>query len=430
MNMYNKLRKLLSLDTYYTILRTDLSTSYVWMRFLQKSVATLIVSVHRYLTDKCTLSASALTYHSILAVIPILALVLAIARGFGLSKFLESQLREQSFANPEVMEMILNFANSTLENVNSGIVTGVGVALLVWSVMSVLGTTESVMNKIWGINKGRNLKRQITDYLSVLFIAPILLVVASGINVFLSTNLQAIAKEEGFLQYTGNFIMHLIKWTPYVLVWCLFVFLYMFVPTTKVRFKHALVGGILAGTVFQVVQWVYLSFQIGVSKYNTIYGSLAAFPLLLMWLQLSWSIILWGTEFCFVLKNRHFLFYNASPQTRWTENIEKVINILRYISTEYSNNKGAIFIGDISKEYKINISKLQILLGHLTDKQILTEIKKEDDDYYLPLINMRTLSVAEVIIGLIDMDEENKSVWEEKYLDAIREKFGNEYITE
>ncbi|MDL2231607.1 YihY/virulence factor BrkB family protein [Porphyromonadaceae bacterium OttesenSCG-928-L07] len=421
-----KLRKYISLEFYYAVLRTDLTKTTIWTHFLIKAVAVLVVSIHRFVKDKCTVSASALTFYSILSMIPIVALILGIARGFGVSKLLERQLQEQTFTNPAVMELIVNSANSALENVNSGIVTGIGIIFLMWSVLKVLGNIELAMNKIWGIGRGRNYKRQFTDYLSIMFVAPILIILISGMNVFLTSNLQDIAMEEGFLKYASSLIIRLLNFIPYVLVWLLFIFLYMFMPATKVRFKYAVVGGLLAGTVYQIVLWFYLRFQIGVSSYNAIYGSLAAFPLLLIWLQISWSVILWGTELSYIVKNRHFLFYNTAPESRWSEHVDRIINILRFIGSEYSHNKGTTSIGAISKKYKIGLSKLRILLGELVDKNILIEIKDDDDVTYLPLVDLHNLSVADIIVGLSNVDVEKSSEWEKKYVEAIYSKFADE----
>ena len=292
------LKKYFIIGFYYSVLRRDWHISTFWKDILLRIVAVIVVSLDRFVKDASTISASALTFYATLSFIPVIALVLAIARGFGAAKALEDWLKGHTYTNPEVMEWVMGVANKALENSQSGIIAGFGIVLLLWSVVRMLSSTELAMNRIWGVEKGRSLTKKFTDYLSILFIAPILVVLISSMNVFMMSNLQEYAMEEGLIRYASAALKAVVALIPYVLVWFLFVFLYMFMPTTPVKFKYALIAGIIAGTVFQVVQWFYIRFQIGVSSYNAIYGGLAALPLLLVWLQLSWSIVLWGTELC------------------------------------------------------------------------------------------------------------------------------------
>lgn len=372
-------------------------------------------------------SASALTFYSVLSFIPIVALVLGVAKGFGVGKVLEQQLREQTFTDPQVMDFIMQFANHALENTKGGLITGLGIVILLWSVIKVLGNTELAMNRIWGIRQGRKLTRKFADYLSIMFIAPILLTLISGINVFLTSNLQTIAVEEGFLRYASTLIISLVNLVPYLLVWFLFIFLYMFMPATPVKFKYAVLAGILAGTVYQVVQWFYIRFQIGVSSYNAIYGSLAALPLLLVWLQLSWSIVLWGTELCYIFRNRHCMYLNSlDRESRWLDNVGQAVKILKYISEGYMQNKGGATLGQISKNLKISTSKLQLVLHELVEKSMLAEWKDEDEVVYLPLMDLHHLSMADVINRLANVDTQMEKGWEKRYAEAIEREFGQD----
>ena len=372
-------------------------------------------------------SASALTFYSVLSFIPIVALVLGIAKGFGVGKVLEQQIREQTFTDPQVMDFVVQFANHALENTKGGLITGLGIMILLWSVIKVLGNTELAMNRIWGIKRGRKLTRKFSDYLSVMFIAPILLTLISGINVFLTSNLQTIAVEEGFLRYASSLIIWLVNVLPYLLVWFLFVFLYMYMPATPVKFKYAILAGIIAGTVYQVMQWFYIRFQIGVSSYNAIYGSLAALPLLLVWLQLSWSIVLWGTELCYIFRNRHCMYLNSlDRESRWIENVGQAVKILKYISDEYMQNKGGVTLGQISKKLKISTSKLQIVLHELVEKSVLAGWREDDDIVYLPLRDLHQLSMADVINRLANVDTQMEKGWGRRYADAIEKEFGHD----
>lgn len=423
----NRFKRYFSLEFYYAVMRRDLKGAGFFTNAGIKIVAVLVVSISRFVQSRNTMSASAMTFYSVLAFIPLLALVLGIARGFGMGALLEEQIREQTFTNPQTIEFLLEFANHALKNSSGGWITGVGIVLLMWSVIKVLGSIEMAMNNIFGVKKGRSYKRKFTDYLSIMFIVPILMILIGGINVFLSSNLQVIAMEEGFLKYAGTLMIQLMQFLPYVLVWLLFIFLYMFMPTTPIRFTHALISGIIAGTVFQIVQWFYIRFQIGVSSYNAIYGSLAAFPLLLIWLQLSWSIILWGTELCFILKNRHYLFYKpGAQQSRWIDDVGKSMQILQFISSEYLQNKGGVGLESISKKMKINAGKLRIILGELTDKHILIEVNSDEELQFLPYTDLHNLSMADVIVRLSYVDPDSKNEWEKRLVKTIYTEFGED----
>lgn len=427
MSKLYKLKKFFSLRYYYAILRKDWRGGALFRGLLLRGMAILVISVNRFVGDACMVSASALTFYSVLSFIPIVALVLGIAKGFGVGKVLEQQIREQTFTDPQVMDFVVQFANHALENTKGGLITGLGIMILLWSVIKVLGNTELAMNRIWGIKRGRKLTRKFSDYLSVMFIAPILLTLISGINVFLTSNLQTIAVEEGFLRYASSLIIWLVNVLPYLLVWFLFVFLYMYMPATPVKFKYAILAGIIAGTVYQVMQWFYIRFQIGVSSYNAIYGSLAALPLLLVWLQLSWSIVLWGTELCYIFRNRHCMYLNSlDRESRWIENVGQAVKILKYISDEYMQNKGGVTLGQISKKLKISTSKLQIVLHELVEKSVLAGWREDDDIVYLPLRDLHQLSMADVINRLANVDTQMEKGWGRRYADAIEKEFGHD----
>ncbi len=423
----NKLKKFFSLYYYYAILRKDWRGTALLRGLVLRVLAMFVISVNRFIGDACMVFASALTFYSVLSFIPIVALVLGVAKGFGVGKVLEQQIREQTFTDPQVMDFVVQFANHALENTKGGLITGLGIVILLWSVIKVLGNTELAMNRIWGIRRGRKLTRKFSDYLSVMFVAPILLTLISGINVFLTSNLQTIAVEEGFLRYASTLIISLVNLIPYLLVWFLFVFLYMFMPAIPVKFKYAVLAGIIAGTVYQVMQWFYIRFQIGVSSYNAIYGSLAALPLLLVWLQLSWSIVLWGTELCYIFRNRHCIYLNSlNRESRWLDNVEQAVKILKYISDKYMQNKGGSTLGQISKNLKISTSKLQLVLHELVEKSVLAEMREDDDVAYLPLMDLHQLSMADIINRLANVDSQKEKGWEKRYAEAIEREFGKD----
>lgn len=420
-------RRYLSIDFYYSVLRRDWRISTIWRNLLLRMLAFAVVSVDRFMKDASAVSASALTFYSMLSFIPVVALGLAVARGFGAAAALENWMKEQAYANPHVVEWVVKSADFALENTKSQLVTGIGIIILIWSFIRMMGSTELAMNRIWGVKKGRSLVKKFTDYMSVLFIAPILVVLVSSMNVVMMSNLQEFARDEGLLSYASVALDRILTLVPYALVWLLFIFLYMFMPTTPVKFKYACIAGVIAGTVFQIVQWLYLRFQIGVTSYNAIYGGLAALPLLLVWLQLSWSIVLWGTELCYIMRNRHVLYRTAwNENNRWVENIDLTIKILRYISTQFAEGKGSPALFFISRKLRISSSKIQLVMQELVDRRILAEVREDDDVSYYPAVDFHKLSLAEIINRLSYLSDHAGEDWKARLSKAVVREFGQD----
>ena len=236
----------------------------------------LLLAIRRFFEDKCELRASALTFYSLLSIVPVVAMAFGVAKGFGLEKILEAQLLAKLEGQPEIADRLLGFSRSLLENTKGGAIAGVGVAVLFWSVIKVLGNIESALNDIWGIPRARTLGRKLADYLSVMMICPVLLIISSSATVLVTTQITAMVERLAFLGAAAGVIIFLIKLLPYTVIWFLFTFMYVFMPNTKVQLKSAMWGGILAGTIYQLTQFAYIKFQVGVSSYGAIYGSFAA----------------------------------------------------------------------------------------------------------------------------------------------------------
>lgn len=427
MKWMNELKDFLDPDFYYSVLRKEWRFTRLVSDILLKTVAVVVVSIDRFVKDASAISASALTFYSSLSFIPVVALILAIARGFGAAQALEAWLKDQSYTNPEVMQWVMNVAGKALDHMQGGVVAGFGIVLLIWSVVRMLSSTELAMNRIWGVKKGRGVVKKFTDYMSILFIAPILIVLISSMNVFMMSNLQSYAMDEGILSYAGAALKTILTCVPYVLVWFLFVFLYMFMPTTPVKFKYALVSGVIAGTIFQIVQWFYIRFQVGVSSYNAIYGGLAALPLLLVWLQLSWSIVLWGTELCYIMRNRHFLYRDVmNADSKWVDNVGVSLRMLHYISDLYIQGEGGPTLSTICKELRISSSRARTILQELVDDKILVEMKEDDDVSYFPAVDFHNLSVADIINRLSRLDRNKGEEWEVRLVGAVKKEFGSD----
>jgi membrane protein len=263
-----------------------------------KILRVLILSVRGFREDKCQLRSSALTFYSLISIIPIAAMAFGIAKGFGFEKVLEAQLRDKLAGYEEILTTVIQISHSLLANTRGGLMAGVGLVILLWAVIKVWRQIEYSFNDIWKINKQRTIGRMFSYYLSLMLVCPLIFILSSGLTVFVTTQVNLIIEKFSILGSFSPIIFFLLKLSPYALMWGLFTFLYIFMPNTKVRFSTGLFAGIITGTAIQIVQLTYITFQIIVAKHNAIYGSFAALPLFLMWLQLSWLIVWCGNIIC------------------------------------------------------------------------------------------------------------------------------------
>ncbi len=261
----------------------------------------------RFFTEKRVMTqASALSYSTLLAIVPILAVVFAIARGFGYNKYIELWFRESLSTQPQVADIIVGFVNSYLVHTQSGIFLGVGLVFMLYSVLMLISNIEDTFNQIWQLSSTRPIIRSITNYLAICFLFPIIIVVSTGLSIFMETVADTM---DGF-RILGPAIRRMLSLAPCVLMSLMFIILYVYMPNTKVRFSSAIVPGILAGIAMQVLQMAYIHSQIWVTGYNAIYGSFAALPLFMLWIQISWTICLFGAQLTFTNENMNRIGFN------------------------------------------------------------------------------------------------------------------------
>lgn len=399
---------------------------------LYNVIKTVYVCISRFTQDRIVNKASALTYSTLLAIVPILAILFAIARGFGFDNLLESQI-VRGFGGPtQATETILLFVDSYLSQAKSGVFIGIGLIMLLWSVLILINNMELTFNRIWQVKKARSMYRKITDYFSMLLLMPLLLVVSGGLSIFMSTMMKNI-EDFTLLAPLGKFLIRMI---PFVLTWCMFTALYVFMPNTKVKFKHALISGILAGTAHQAFQFLYISSQLWVSRYNAIYGSFAALPLFLLWLQISWTICLFGAELTYAGQNiRSFSFDKDARNVSRRYRDFVAILIMSLITKRFESGERPYTAEELSAACQIPIRLTQQSLYELLEVDLLHEVVTDDEDIaYQPSMDIQQLSIALLLDKLythgsedfkIDREQEFSDEWkallkarEEYYLSA------------
>lgn len=362
-----------------------------------------LAAARAFQEHRCQLRASALTFFSLLSIVPVVAMAFGIAKGFAFEKILQEKILERFPGQEEILLEVFGFANSLLENTKGGLIAGVGVILLFWAIIKVLGNIEKSFNDIWSVRKERTMARKITDYLSVMLVAPVLLVVSGSATVFITTQLAAITEKIDFLGILGPVVVLFLEITPFVTMWVLFSFLYIFMPNRRVDRKSGLVAGVIAGTVYVVLQLVYVKFQVGVAKYNAIYGSFAALPLFLMWLQLSWIIVLAGAEITCVHQNADALEYG--PDARRASNHFRrlvALRVVNHMSRRFTSGEVPLTARSVSESLEIPRGLTADILEDLEASGILLEAANHDQDEaaYVPARDTDRLTVAFVVDAL------------------------------
>ena len=390
--------------------------------FFVKQLRVVLLALRGFDEDKCQLRASALTYYSLLSIVPVVAMAFGIAKGFGFEKMLENQLLEKIPNQGEVLQQVIGFANTLLENTKGGLIAGIGVAVLFWTVIKVLGNIEKSFNDIWGIKKQRTLGRRFSDYLSIMLICPILFIASSSATVFIASQITLITQKIALLGAVAPLISFTVKLLPYCVIWILFSFIYIIMPNTKVRFSSALLAGIIAGSIYQLVQFAYINFQIGVAKFNAIYGSFAALPLFLIWLQMSWLIVLFGAEISFARQNVDM--YEFEPDCLLASHSFKKLLSLRIshlIIKNFAKGDKHLTATQISQALEIPTRLARQLLFELVESGILTEIKPEEhrDAAYQPARDIDVLTLKYIIDALEERGTTDIPVTDSEELKAI-----------
>jgi membrane protein len=234
-------------------------------------------AVEGFINNNDLLRASALTFTVALSIVPILALAFSAVKGFGDADRLRP-LVEQYLGLGSASSQLMGY----VENVNAAALGSAGGAFLLITVISTMGTVEQALNTIFNVPQSRSYFRKFSDYLSVLFTVPFLIVAALGVTAIFSVRISEFP-----------FAAQLI---PYLIEWAGFFFLFVFFPYTHVRYAPALIGSFVTAVLFQLAQWGYVRFQVGVANYHAIYGAMATLPIFLVWIYIAWSIVLFGAE--------------------------------------------------------------------------------------------------------------------------------------
>lgn len=360
-----------------------------------KTLKTLNLTVTSFFDRDLLTRAASLTFDTLLALVPALALMFAIGRGFGLQDLLKDQLFIYFPAQKEAIGTAIQFVDSYLNESTQGVFVGVGIIVLLYTLISLLSSIEESFNYIWGIKKERSFYQKLTDYIAICLLIPVLMICSSGISIFVSTVFQS--------NIHIPFLTPLVNWAldlfPLVLLWLAFSLSFLLIPNTKVNFKYAAIAGAVSAIGFQILELLFLNGQIYVTKYNAIYGSFAFLPLLLVWLQFSWVILLSGGTLCYSLQNVFAYNYLANSMQVSIDYRRKVALVVMCIIVQrMEKEEEPLTANEISKTYKLPLRLVTNIIDNLHSLGLVNYVMLSDDRTGIsPAIDVSTLSAGRLL---------------------------------
>lgn len=392
--------------------------------FLIKQLRIIVIASRGFLNDKVQLRAASLTLFTLLSIIPVVAIALAIAKGFGLDQNLEgiiTGMKDFQTYN-EILTPLLERARATVEETRGGYIAGVGIIILFWSVISLLGQIENSFNQIWQISSSRPWYRKFTDYLTIMLIAPVFLILSSSITVFVSTELSDYMSRAPILSSFKWIISFLIKSAPYLLSWTTLTLLFIVMPNAKVKLIPAFMAAIITGTFLKILQWLYLDLQFGITKLSAIYGGLAAIPLFIIFIQTSWVIILLGAELSFANQNvSRYEFESESLHVSSYHRRALILMIMNMIIRNFSVGEKPISAEQISHILKVPLRLANEILQDLSNVSLVSVIHENEkkERLYQPALDINKLTVRFVLSKLDRRGTEQRMVVKNKEYNRV-----------
>ncbi len=393
------------------VISVDLKSKSSRRRFVIRQVRIIIYAFKGFFEDRAALRASSLTYFTMLSIVPIFAMAFGIAQGFGfedrMNDFIDKSLKEQD----QLITYIKQMVDGLLDNTSGGLVAGVGSLILFWSVIQVLNNIELSFNDIWQVKKARSPIRKFSDYLAMMIIAPFAIALSGSITLKIN-------------QAANNFeiIQPMLKLVPYFSICMLFSVIYIVMPNTKVKFKYALIAGVIAGSLSLLVQWGYFEFQVGVTRFNALYGSFAAIPLFLLYLQITWLIVLMGAEISFAYQNIENYEYEEEALSL-NHDSKRILTLLiaQYIIRIFEEGGTARTSRQISHDLGIPSRLLNELIYEMVECGILAELATESskERSYQPAMDINKITIDELYMRLEKIGGDHMIVTETEDLKKI-----------
>lgn len=345
------------------------------------------------------INASALSFYSLTALVPIAAMIFGLMKGFGLYDNLISYIHNLLPNDEGVIDGFIEIAVNKLNQARGGIVASAGFIFLLWSVIMVFSNVERVFNNIWEIKKQRPFSRKFTDYVAVIFVAPILWIISNSMIVYIRNRVSDFTGT-----WVGDILFTLIS---IISIWLMFTFIYLVLPNTKVKIKGAFIAGVIAGTSFQIFQWAYVWLQGYMTSYNAVYGTLAAIPLFFIWLQTSWQILLFGAELSFAYQNiERFEMERQAENMSYNEKRKVLLATMMTIIRHFVEQKKPVDSETISSELNMPLRIVRDVIFDLENAGMVIAVKNDTDDKvnkYIPARDINGITAFDIIQSVDDM---------------------------
>jgi membrane protein len=389
----HSIRKFIEIDLW----KVKISTLPRPKAFVYQQLRIWIIAIAEYKKDKIVDKASALTYFSLLSIVPVIAMAFGIAKGFGLEDRLESELDNLLFGGQEaVLHQVLEFSKRMLNEADGGIISGISFVFLLYAVLRLMYNIELAFNDIWD-TKSRSWQRKVSDYIAIILLGPVFTILSSSATVFVTSTVQSLMKEFEFLGVFQPAILFALRFTPYIIISTLLILLYLIFPNTRVKFFPALIAAILAGTAFQLTQWAWINGQVYLTRYNTIYGTFAALPLFMIYLQLSWLIVLFGAEYAFAIQNANVWEYRNTEMQMSQHHKKKVtLLILRHLVKNFELGNKPLTISELSSIIQIPYRFIKEILRELESVGLVNKLRDEEHEKYQPGMDINRIDIYTV----------------------------------
>lgn len=364
------------------IWNVDLAGKTRWQRGLLILARVTLILSHEILHGQLTLRAMSLVFTTLLSLVPLLAVSFSILKGFGVHNQIEPVLLE--FLSPlgengrELSQKIIEF----VENIKVGVLGSMGLALLIYTVISLIQKVEEAFNYIWHVLQPRNFSQRFTEYLSVIIVGPLLIFSAMGLfgSLMSTTLIQKILS----LQPFGELMLALSRVLPYVFLIIAFTFIYMFIPNVKVKFLSALMGGTVAAIFWHGSGYLFALFVGLTTQYSAVYSGFAILILFMIWLYISWLIVLAGAKISYFHQFPEFIKKTLIVVPLNGESKERLAySVLALIASHYSGNQKPWTLEKLREKIPISPEHIQEIISIFLDHHILIQANNHEGTYYL-----------------------------------------------
>ncbi|MBI4041433.1 MAG: YihY family inner membrane protein, partial [Deltaproteobacteria bacterium] len=358
-----------------------------WKDFVLNICRLVYLVLYGVTKKRLAVRATALAYTTLLSIVPLIAVSMALFKVFGGFSIVQEKLEPFIFQNLAIGtgEVVKNYILGFMKNLHTGALGITGFVFLILTVIGLLSTIEAAFDDIWGVRKTRNWLRRFNAYWTMITVGPILLVASLGFGAYVHS-----------IPFASFFIYLL----PYILTWIAFFLLYIYMPNTKVHFRSAILGALIAGSLWELAKYGYTWYAKASVSYNAIYGSLGALPLFLIWLYLGWVIVLIGAEISFAMQN-----IETYRQEKWIANLSYefkeflALILMTYICEQYEHQKGPVSAQEITHTFTLPVRAVNDVLYQLAEAHLIIE-SGEEDRTYIPCQPLEKISVQDVMNAL------------------------------